>query len=366
MVRAALNQLGWRCLFANDFDAKKVATYEANWGTEIWHGDVRQVRMAQLPGVADLVWASFPCQDLSLAGGGAGLKGDRSGTFWPFWKIICGLAEEGRKPPSIVLENVCGTLTSHGGKDFAAICGALGSLKYNFGALVIDASLFLPQSRPRVFFVAIDEEISTNHACALSAPGSPWHTPALVRAYNDLGPGLKARWVWWSPPVPSAPVKTLESILESGDHLTWHTQEETQRFLEMMAVANRKKIDLARKNGGRVVGTLYRRTRATPGGSGVQRAEVRFDGVAGCLRTPAGGSSRQTLVIVESGIVRTRLLSAREAARLMGLDEDYKLPARYNEAYHLAGDGVAVPAVAHIVSNVIGPQLRDHPERKVA
>jgi DNA (cytosine-5)-methyltransferase 1 len=40
---------------------------------------------------ADMAWASFPCQDLSLAGGGAGLKGERSGTFWPFWNLMKGL-----------------------------------------------------------------------------------------------------------------------------------------------------------------------------------------------------------------------------------------------------------------------------------
>ncbi|MEJ7659591.1 MAG: hypothetical protein WKG07_08175 [Hymenobacter sp.] len=59
---------------------------------------------------------------MSLAGGGAGLKGDRSGTFWPFWRLMNGVIAEGRAPEIIALENVCGTLTSHGGKDFTAIC----------------------------------------------------------------------------------------------------------------------------------------------------------------------------------------------------------------------------------------------------
>ena len=88
-----------------------------NWGdSEISHGDVRSVSTTDLPGQANLVWASFPCQDLSLAGGGAGLKGERSGTFWPFWKLIKSLVAENRAPEIIVLENVCGTLTSHNGR----------------------------------------------------------------------------------------------------------------------------------------------------------------------------------------------------------------------------------------------------------
>ena len=84
--------------------------------------------------LADLVWASFPCQDLSLAGGGAGLKGERSGTFWPFWDLMTALVAEGRDPSMVVLENVCGTLTAHSGKDFTAICRALSNGGYRFGA----------------------------------------------------------------------------------------------------------------------------------------------------------------------------------------------------------------------------------------
>ena len=72
----------------------------------------------QLVGTADLAWASFPCQDLSLAGQGAGLEGSRSGTFWTFINLMKGLKETLRNPRLIALENVCGALTSNFGKDF--------------------------------------------------------------------------------------------------------------------------------------------------------------------------------------------------------------------------------------------------------
>ena len=126
MVRAGLSE-GWDCLFANDIDAKKAASYAANWGDEhLKVADVGLLTTADLPGRADLAWASFPCQDLSLAGDYAGLKGARSGTFWPFWRLMQALASDGRAPALIALENVCGALTSHDGKDFAAIGAALG------------------------------------------------------------------------------------------------------------------------------------------------------------------------------------------------------------------------------------------------
>jgi DNA (cytosine-5)-methyltransferase 1 len=81
MARAGLGS-GWKCLFANDFDHKKGESYRKNWGDkELKTLDVGKLKTSDLPGFADLAWASFPCQDLSLAGGGAGLRGDRSGTF---------------------------------------------------------------------------------------------------------------------------------------------------------------------------------------------------------------------------------------------------------------------------------------------
>jgi DNA (cytosine-5)-methyltransferase 1 len=63
------------------------------------------------------------------------------------------------------------------------------------------------------------------------------------------------------------------------------------------------------------------------------------------------------LIVVDGKTVRTRLISARETARLMGLDDDYKLPGNYNEAYHLTGDGVAVHVVRHLAEHVFEPLL---------
>ena len=88
MARAGLGP-EWRCLFANDIDARKGAAYVANWGSEeLRVADVASLSVGELPGQADLAWASFPCQDLSLAGVGAGLDGARSGAFWAFCLTI--------------------------------------------------------------------------------------------------------------------------------------------------------------------------------------------------------------------------------------------------------------------------------------
>lgn len=356
MARAGLGQ-GWRCLFANDFDPKKAASYAENWGGDVLHvGDVANVATHQLPGHADLIWASFPCQDLSLAGNGAGLGGARSGTFWPFWKLIETLKADGRKPKTIVLENVCGLLTSHGGADFAALCEAVGDAGYWLGALVVDARHFVPQSRPRLFIVAVDDRMDVPGICTSAYAMDCWHPDRLRLAQAALPQRLRQRWLWFAPPVPPVSNLRLSDLIEDDPDVRWHDDRQTGQLLTMMSPVNRAKVDLVAGNQGRAVGAIYKRTRIERGLK-VQRAEVRFD-VAGCLRTPGGGSSRQIILIVEKGRVRSRLISARETARLMGLPDEYRLPARYNDAYHLTGDGVAVPAVRHIANSIIEPTLR--------
>lgn len=358
MARAGLGA-GWRCLFANDFDLKKVATYRLNWGSSAMRpGDVRELRPGDLPGTADLAWGSFPCQDLSLAGGGAGLQGERSGTFWPFWKLMTGLRQEARAPRLIVLENVCGALTSHGGKDFAAISGALSEGGYRFGALVIDAALFLPQSRPRLFFVACRRDVEPPAGLVADRPQEPWHTDRLRSAQKCLTDAIKDDWLWWRLPLPPRRPKSFMDIIEAEPKgVEWHTLAETERLLSMMTPLNLAKVEKARRFGRPMVGGVYKRTRPTEGEGKAQRAEIRFDDVSGCLRTPSGGSSRQVIVVVDGDKVRSRLISARETARLMGLHETYELPGKYNEAYHLTGDGVAVPVVRHLAEHLLEPVL---------
>ena len=139
--------------------------------------------------------------------------------------------------------------------------------------------------------------------------------------------------------------------------MTWHAPEETQRLLGMMSEVNRSKVERARQANRRVVGAIYKRMRRDANGHNGQRAEVRFDDVAGCLRTPAGGSSRQLVMVVDGDSVRSRLISSREVARLMGLPDEYEVVGTYNDVYHLTGDGVVVPVVRHIAAHLLEPML---------
>ena len=229
---------------------------------------------------------------------------------------------------------------------------------YQFGALVIDAAHFVPQSRPRLFIVAVDRAVDTSKIVA-DGPHAVWHTTRLRAAHTALAPDLQDNWLWFAPARPPLCDTRLSNIIEH-DADDWHSPESTARLLGMMTPVNRAKVDEVASRGGQAVGAVYRRTRPDNGGRH-QRAEVRFDGLAGCLRTPGGGSSRQTILVIEDGAIRSRLLSARETARLMGLPDSYHLPDNYNRACHVTGDGVVVPVVRWLVSQILEPLLAASP-----
>ena len=227
MARLGLGER-WHCRFANDCCEKKARAYRANFGdaAELVVRDIRKIAIDAMPDEPLLVWASFPCQDLSLAGNGAGLKGERSGTFWSFWRLMKGLANEGRAARVIVLENVVGAITSNGGRDFRAIVQAISDAGYRVGALVINAVHFVPQSRPRLFIVAVDASCRVPAGLKDDSPTDLWHPKTLRSAYAQLPSALQSSWLWWHLPVPIMQRKTLADIIESTPTgVEWHPIE---------------------------------------------------------------------------------------------------------------------------------------------
>ena len=262
------------------------------------------------------------------------------------------LRAEGRAPRLVALENVLGLLASKGGADFVALCGALADLGYRFGALTIDAAHFVPQSRPRLFLIALADEVAPPEELTAPGPVAP-----VRRSPPCAAPSTRCRRRWRRAGCGGACRRRRASIARCSiastpRRTTRHgsTPRRPRRCSRRCRKPRAPNLERAHAAGERRVAALFRRTRA----DGV-RAEARFDGLAGCLRTPAGGSSRQFLLDVEGGAARARLIGAREAARLMGLPDSYRLPARRNEAYHLLGDGVVAPVVRFLSENLLLP-----------
>lgn len=350
---AGLARLGlephWNCVWANDIDETKGTVYAENFGdSHLVIGDVADVEASDLPKHTTLAWASFPCQDLSLAGWRRGMSAKRSGTFWEFWKLMFELFERGERPPIIVLENVTGLLS---GEDFNGLAEAMTALGMQIGALVMDAKHFLPQSRPRVFVIGVDARVDVTDLHSILPGQSRWVSNRLERAYSSLPEDVLNFWRWWKLPIPDPPERPVEHLIERDPQdVDWYTEAETKKLVGLMNDRHLNKLRKLQEDSKRRVGFVYRRTR-----KGQQRAEIRIDGLAGCLRTPSGGSSRQIVVECEQGRTRARLLSVREAARLMGVEDDFKLPANYNDGYYAMGDAVAVPVVSWLSEHLLLP-----------
>lgn len=353
MARAGLGS-NWKCVLANDVDYIKVKCYAENWGNDdLIPGDIRAVSPTVVPDNLDLAWASTPCQNFSSAGMGEGLLGASSSVFTAWWEIIQKKYISGTHPKIIVLENVRGLLKSRNGQDFRTVAESFGFNGYNFGVVVVDAIHFLPQSRPRIFLVAIRDDIEIPiHLLSLN-PVQVWHPDDLISAFENLPEALRQRHVWWRLPAPPVMSLTLSDILER-DASVWHTAEQTQKLVDAMSHINISKVRNAAKSDSLVVGTLFRRMRPYEGRMR-SFTEIRLDGVAGCLRASDGGSSRQMLIFIEGETIKTRHMTARESARLMGLPDDYSLPSTKTHAAKVVGDGVAIPVVQFLAESLLSP-----------
>ena len=320
--------------WANDICAKKCSVYTANHGDTHFHlGSIVDVKGTDLPR-ASLAWASFPCQDLSLAGAAGGIYAPRSGLVWQWLRV---LDEMEVAPPVLVAENVTGLVSTDGGVHYRALHQALAARGYDVGAVVLDAVRWVPQSRPRVFVIAVKKGVPIPPF--LTADSPTWaHSQSLVKATIGL-----TDLIWWRLPEPRGRCKKLEDIIEwEAPH---HPPAITARNIGLIPPPHREKLeDQAVK-----VAPGYKRTR------GKQVLELRFDGIAGCLRTPQGGSSRQFLVIKKNGTLVTRLLTIRETARLMGAPDKYKIPGTYNDGYKAMGDAVAVPVAEFLAKHLLVP-----------
>lgn len=317
----------FQSVWANDISERKAAVYRANFNSDVLHvGDVADVRGSDLP-EASLSWASFPCQDLSLAGNIDGIYSDRSGLVWQWLRV---LDEQGDAAPRVIcLENVSGLVSAHNGEDYRHLHQALVSRGYTVGAVLVNAARFVPQSRPRVFVIGTRGPIPHD----LVANGPIWvHTPTIYRLAATIDD-----FVWWNVPEPSRRTTSIEDVIER------HVPYDKNDVVSLIPERQLRKFE----ESGREFATGYRRTR-----DGKQVLEIRCDGVAGCLRTPSGGSSRQFLVRHSEDGLHARLLTIREVARLMGAPDSFKLPGTYNDGYFAMGDAVVVP-VARFLSDYV-------------
>lgn len=364
LVRLGLERAGWSCVYANDNDPKKQQQYEAKFEDGHFHlcdvFDLDSMRKT-MPDDVMLATASFPCVDLSLAGHWKGIEGSHSSAVFGFLECI----EDLGHPPILLLENVVGLLSSKQGDDFRKLSQLLADAGYWLDAFRLDAKHFVPQSRPRIFFVAVHE--SCIEACLFPKSNadfalgdSDWES--LVRSNADLRPArlvellttteLSTGWFCAETQSPKSSVRPLAELIDVGDDELWWDEEQVEKHYKMMSDIHREEVDRLQRESSLTVGTIYRRKR-----HGKTRAEVRFDGTAGCLRTPKGGSARQIVIVVEPDRLKIKWMTPREYARLQGAD-DFPLVGKTNQQLFGFGDAVCVPAITWIGNRILNPIIQ--------
>jgi len=367
LIHEALKESGWQCVYANDIDPKKEAMYKGHFGVSSYfhREDVWETEkiVNEIPGAPFLATASFPCTDLSLAGHWRGFDGEHSSTYFGFIRALHALGPN--KPKLVMLENVTGFLTSKDGADFVRAVTTLAEEGYWIDCIVLDAKAFVPQSRPRVFVVGFHESLhseriirQSNHGALF---GDDWQS--AIDDGGSLRPNsllrliaktqLSTGWATLALRPPRQVKYMLEAVIDTDDAQEWWEQAATDKHYAMLSDLHRIEVERRRKAGGLHVGTVYRRCRHNE-----MRAEVRFDNVAGCLRTPKGGSARQIVMVIDDGRIRFRWMSPREYARLQGAP-DFKLAENTIQSLFGFGDGVCVPVIRWMDQNILTPMFED-------
>jgi DNA (cytosine-5)-methyltransferase 1 len=345
-------KVGFKVVWANDLDEGKQKTYLGHFDSDpAGHYQLEDIRDVAkdvdkfaVPRDLKLAWASFPCTDLSLAGGREGLKGKHSVTFWHFTDVLSALGDD--MPRVVALENVNGFATSHGGKDIKVAVRRLNKLGYVVDIVTLDARRFVPQSRPRLFLIASKDEVLDKDASRDTALRPRWldavlDDPALrtQRARIPAPPELLT--AGWS--------KVVDD--DADPSVEWWDAQRTQKFESQLSQVQLDRVAELQQTGRVEYRTAYRRTR-----EGKPAWEIRADDIAGCLRTAGGGSSKQAVVRLEKDKLSVRWMTASEYAKLMGAD-GYVLPEGSSQTIMGFGDAVCVDAVKWLAQNYLKPLI---------
>lgn len=347
LARLGLENAGFQIEWSNDIDANKCRMYRNHFTGSDDHtlveGDMGELHGTDLPHDASLAWGSSPCTDLSLAGTRDGLDGKRSSAFWQYIRLLEELGSE--RPAVAVLENVNGLATSHSGEDLAAAVRAFNRLGYSIDVLAIDARRFIPQSRPRLFLIGLQNPPEAMQEQYSLRPD--W----LQQVFAD--PGLRThRAILPEPPAPlMSGLGLYVDTMDATDERWWDAARQTA-FFDSLSPTQAERVQVLQNQDQISYRTAYRRTR-----NGKPVWEVRADDVAGCLRTARGGSSRQAIVKLGKGSRAVRWMTPQEYASLMGAAHYNLEGLRPNQIMFGFGDAVAVPVVEWLARHYLMPAL---------
>jgi DNA (cytosine-5)-methyltransferase 1 len=292
-IRIPFEEYGGECVFSSEWDKFAQISYKENHG-ELPHGDITQIRPEEIPPF-DLLLGGFPCQPFSNAGHKKGFEDTRGTLFFNIAEII-----SHHKPKAVFLENVKGLLSHDKGRTFKEVTRILEEIGYTVASKIHNARDFgVPQNRERIYIVALLDGTKFDFA---EAP--------VNRSTTKLGKILE-------PNDSVDPKYTLSDRLWQGHQL-------------------RKSKHLEKGNGF---------------GYSLFTADSPYTSTISARYYKDGSE-----ILIQQDGKNPRKLTPREAARLQGFPEDYRIVVSDVQAYKQFGNSVAIPAIRSVAA-ILAPKL---------
>lgn len=300
--RYALESLGCKCVFSSEWDKYCQESYNLNFN-DIPYGDITQIDEKEIPSF-DILCGGFPCQPFSVSGKQRGFSDTRGILFFDIARIVAY-----HKPKVILLENVKNLKAHNDGATFEVISNTLNELNYNIYYQVLNAKNFgLPQNRERIAIVCIRKDI-------------------------DSG---KFKF-----PVGSDKLVTISDIKEPDD--------KTEKYILKRSDIH---IDLDKLKKAEEDGKVNKPVQIGVIANGGQGNRIYHEnGIGITLAASSGGAAPKTGAYYINGKVRR--LSPREAARLQGFPESFKIIDNDSQSLKQFGNSVPINLLKEVFKGLL-------------
>ena len=294
--RIALESLGAKCVYSNEWDKYAQEVYQMNFD-EIPEGDITKVNAEEIPN-HDILCAGFPCQAFSISGKRQGFEDSRGTLFFDVARIV-----KEKKPKVVFMENVKNFSTHDNGNTLGVVEKTMVELGYTFYWSVLNSLDYgVPQKRERIYMVCFRNDLNVND---FEFP-KPFKLNKFVEDFL-------------------LPEKEVKDLIVTRDDL--------------------KNIkDDPKEN----INKSYRLGTVGKGGQGERIYSIK--GIAITLSAYGGGVFAKTGGYLING--KTRKLHPRECARIMGFPDSYKIHPNKNQAYKQFGNSVVINVLQYIAEKI--------------
>lgn len=284
------HQAGFDIVWANDFDRFAVQTYRENFSNNIVLDDINNIDFDSIPS-ADVVIGGFPCQPFSMMGSELGFDDVRGTVFFTVANLIKNMIDRGHKPKVIVLENVRRLLTHDKGNTFKVIKHMLENvLGYKVFYKVLNSADYGVPQTRNRVFIV-----------CFADPKVEFEFPNTI----DLN-------------------YTMQDFLEENVDDKYFLSDKLLKTILSNGTGNYKaKSEIDLKIARPLCSTMHKMHRAC-----------------------------QDNYVTDNG--RVRRLTPREAARLQGFPDDFKIPVSDTQAYRQFGNAVTVDVARNVAKSILG------------